>query len=433
MIKKIFLAGVSITLLAFTTLPVRAQQRVFVSGTERQQFSNSVPYHIKSSITSMVTKKGYIIGKDSLNSDLKISFSASSDAGKTTGNLTFAYVNAEVDLLDLKSRREISRIFFTRIKGGGVDLKSAEQSAFQAAGRKIADTLEKVLTQSQPAAIAEKTVVPKVVIQPSDVDLNIPSSTIRNDKTFALIIGNEDYKTYQQGLNDEVNVDFAMQDATTFKSYVNRTLGVPEENIKLLINARSIEMHRELKKLVSYIKALNGSAEIIFFYAGHGLPDETTKEPYLIPVDVVGTDLQFAMKLTSVYSELASFPAKRVTIFIDACFTGGARNQALIAARGVKVKPKTDALTGNLVVFSASSGDQSSMAFKAKNHGMFTYYLLKKIQECRGNISYKALSEYLSREVALQSVRVNNKEQNPQVSFSDDVREQWESWMLKQY
>ena len=228
-----------------------------------------------------------------------------------------------------------------------------------------------------------------------------------------------------------MNVDFAIHDAVIFKSYLNKTLGVPEENIKLLLNAKSIEMHREFRKLVSYINALNGEAEIFVFYAGHGLPDEKTHEPFLIPVDVSGTDLQFAIRLPDLYTELTSSPSRRVTFFIDACFTGGARNQALIAARGVKIKPKTDALSGNLVVFSASSGDQSSLAYKDKSHGMFTYYLLKKIQETKGTVSYKNLADYLSREVSLQSVRINNKDQNPQVSVSDDISSQWESWMLK--
>ncbi len=39
------------------------------------------------------------------------------------------------------------------------------------------------------------------------------------------------------------------------------------------------------------------------------------------------------------------------------------------------------AIRGNMVVFSASSAEQSALPFANEKHGMFTYYLLKKFQE----------------------------------------------------
>jgi hypothetical protein len=429
--KNRFASILFILLLAVVTLSVQAQKRVALTAYNKQSGNTAGLQAIESTLKTMLVTSGYQVSADSTSSDLKINFTANFSSSNNSGSFTFVYVNAEAGIFDVKTRSEISHMVFDGVKGAGVNVQSATQKAYQAAARKIADSTAQLLRQSRPLAVNKPAETPVVKLQPSDVDLNIPETALRNDRIYALIIGNEDYKSYQQGLNDEVNVDFAVQDATIFKTYVQKTLGVPDENIKLLLNARSIDMHREIKKLVSYIKALNGAAEIIFFYAGHGLPDETTKEPYLIPVDVVGTDLQFAVKLNGIYADLTAYPAKKVTLFIDACFTGGARNQGLIAARGVKVKPKTDVLQGNIVIFSASSGDQSSMAYKEKNHGMFTYYLLKKIRESKGNINYKELSDYLSREVAVQSVRVNNKEQNPQVSFGEDVRDQWGMWRLK--
>lgn len=429
--KNIIYPGLLLVFLVLALQPCLAQKRVAVTMTDHTLSNPAGPNAIESAIHTVLLGNGYSVVSDTVGTDIKIRFSAASVAGNTVNNLTFIYVNAEVAIIDMPSRKETHHLVFSGIKGGGVNASIAYQKAYRLAARKIADSIGQLLKGAPQLATETRPNQPSITIPPSDVDLNIPETPIRNDKTYALVIGNEDYKSYQQGLNDEVNVDFAIHDATIFKTYLNKTLGVPEENIKLLLNAKSIEMHRELKKLVSYIKALNGAAEIIVFYAGHGLPDETTHEPFLIPVDVSGTDLQFAVKLSDMCTELTSSPALRVTLFIDACFTGGARNQALIAARGVKIKPKTDAISGNIVIFSASSGDQSSLAYKAKSHGMFTYYLLKKIQETKGNVSYKNLSDYLSREVAIQSVRVNNKDQNPQVRASDDVLNQWESWTLK--
>jgi len=271
----------------------------------------------------------------------------------------------------------------------------------------------------------------QATILKSDVDENIPLVQGKNQNRFALIIGNEDYSSFQNGLSNEVNVEFAANDAKSFKEYAVKTLGIPEENVKLLVNAKAIEMNREIKKLNSYAKTLGGSAELIFYYAGHGLPDENTKEPYLVPVDVSGSDLQFGVKLTDLYAKLLEHPSKRVSVFLDACFSGGARNQGLVAARGVKVKPKEDQLDGNIVVFTGSSGEQSSLPYKEKSHGLFTYFLLKKLQETKGNLSYLELSDYIAKQVGLVSTRVNNKEQNPQTNISSSIGEKWKLWRFR--
>jgi hypothetical protein len=262
----------------------------------------------------------------------------------------------------------------------------------------------------------------------NDVDKNIPESKTQYEFRFALIIGNEDYSSFQNGLSSESNVAFATNDAKIFKLYAKKTLGIPEENIIYLENAKAMEMNRAIKKINLYAKNTFGKAEIFVYYAGHGYPDEITKEPYLIPVDVSGTDLEFAVKLNDLYNSITEHPIKQATIFIDACFSGGARNQGLLAARGVKVKPKSELLKGNIIVFSASSGDQSSLSYNDKKHGMFTYFLLKKLQESKGNLNYKELSDYLTEQVGLNSIRINNKEQNPQTNISPNISNTWENW-----
>jgi len=265
----------------------------------------------------------------------------------------------------------------------------------------------------------------------SDVDENIPLNSNVNSNRYALVIGNEDYTLYQSGINSESNVDFARVDAITFSKYCINTLGVPKENVVLLTDAISSQMKREIEKLSKIAKYSNGHAELIFYYAGHGFPEENTKESYLMPVDISGTDVTSGIKLTDLYSSLTTYPSQKVTVFLDACFSGSGRNQGLLAARGVKIVPKNNLISGNLIVFSASSGDQSSLPYKQKQHGMFTYFLLKKLQETSGNITYGALSNYLVNQVQLNSVKVNSKDQNPQTLFSTSISDSWENWTFK--
>ncbi len=265
----------------------------------------------------------------------------------------------------------------------------------------------------------------------SNVDINIPNNKNKHPFRFALIIGNEDYSTFQLDLSNEINVDFARNDASAFKEYAINTLGIPDRNITFLLDATSGQMHQALSRINLLSKNTNGKAEIFFFYAGHGLPDEITKEPYIMPVDISGTNVISGIKLKSVYEKLTEYPNKNVTVFIDACFSGGARNQGLLAARGVKIKPKTNQLSGNLIVFSASSEAQSALPYKNEKHGLFTYFLLKKLQETAGDISFKKLSEYLKEKITVESLLINNKEQTPQINISPSIDNNWTKWSLK--
>ncbi len=183
-----------------------------------------------------------------------------------------------------------------------------------------------------------------------------------------------------------------------------------------------------LSKLETITEILGEKAKIIFYYSGHGFPDEVTKEPYIMPVDASASNLISAIKLTQLYNKLTKYPCKRVTIFLDACFSGGAREQGLLAARAVKIKPQENQVNGNVVVFTASSGIEPALAYDDKQHGMFTYFLLKKLQESEGNITYQELGEYIQDQVELQSVVVNNKRQKPQINLGAGIDDKWGEW-----
>jgi hypothetical protein len=273
------------------------------------------------------------------------------------------------------------------------------------------------------------TVQSKPVYQKSDVDYNIPKSFIDNKDTYAVIIGNEDYTTFQTGLNAEVNVDFAENDARIFKEYAVKTLGIPERNITLLLNATAGQMKQAIAKLEKLAEVREGKAELLFYYAGHGLPHEDTKEAYLMPVDISGSSIDLGIKLDDLYAQLSKHKTRRVTVFIDACFSGAGRNQGLLAMRGVKIRPKKrQPISGNMVVFSSSQGIEASSPLRQEEHGLFTYFLLKKIQETKGNVTYSELSEYLFEKVRLESVLINNKEQTPETQVSRDAENEWADW-----
>jgi hypothetical protein len=264
----------------------------------------------------------------------------------------------------------------------------------------------------------------------SAVDKNIPISGRKYPNRFALIICNENYTDYQSGLNSEMNVAFARNDASVFRQYAEKTLGIEEKNIFFTTDASSGKMNQEINKVEAILKRVGKNGELVFYYAGHGFPYENTQFSYLIPVDVSASNLTLGVKLGDLYKRFAETGAGKITIFLDACFSGGGRNSGLLAARSVKVKPKIYYIFGNLLVFTASSGEQSSLPYQAEKHGMFTFYLLKKLQETSGNISYNDLANYIKSEVSIESIRTNSKEHDPDVLVSPDVENVWSGWLV---
>ena len=274
-------------------------------------------------------------------------------------------------------------------------------------------------------------VLPKIEIGTlsSAVDKNIPDAGIPHPNRYALIIGNEDYSSRQTGLSSEINVDFAENDARIFREYLVKTLGFPDRQVKLLVNATAAEIRRELAWISRLALLEKGNAELFFYYSGHGLPDENTHEPYLIPVDVTGTTINQGIKLSEVYNKLTENASLRVTVFMDACFSGGARNQGLLAMKSVKIRPNMEAIGGNMVVFTSSSGEESSGVDREKHHGFFTWFLLKKLQQTKGDISYGDLATYLIQSVSRETSLIS-KPQTPQVLASPEVNTVWEKWKL---
>jgi hypothetical protein len=269
--------------------------------------------------------------------------------------------------------------------------------------------------------------IPDIMV---DVDKNIPTSGTTQQHTYALIIGNEDYQSKQTGLSVEQNVPFAENDAKVFKEYCTKSLGVPEKNIRLLLNAGSIEMKQAIE-WVNYMSELeSGKAKLIVYYTGHGLPDDNDKS-HLMPVDVSGLSLKYAVKLSDMYKELYEHPARQITVFLDACFSGGARNQGLLATtKSIRSKPDSDPLQGNMVVFASSSGDETSLAYEEKRHGFFTYFLLKKLQQTGGDVDLKELGESIYNSVRLEAGHIGKK-QTPQVNASSAAADKWEGWKLR--
>jgi hypothetical protein len=264
----------------------------------------------------------------------------------------------------------------------------------------------------------------------SDVDRDIPQWGAPVAHRYAVVIGNEDYASRSGSLSPEVNVDFAENDARVVAQYLQQALGVPSDQLHLRINATAGELRQEANWLSHVARAEGGRAEIFFYYSGHGLPAGADNAPYLIPVDVAGNQAQLGMALPELYRTLTAHPVLRAHVWLDACFSGGARNEELVAMKGIRVVPRADAVPEGLLVLASSSGTQASGVFRAQQHGHFTYQLLKSLQGATPDATWGSIFDAVRRSVDLATAK-EGFEQQPQALASPAGQSVWPSWKLR--
>ena len=135
--------------------------------------------------------------------------------------------------------------------------------------------------------------------------------------------------------------------------------------------------------------------------------------------------------LDDFYAKLGEFEFKQTSVFLDACFSGVNRDNEGVSEglRAVEIDADEASLgNGALVVFSAAQGNETAQGYPKQGHGLFTYYLLKAIQDTNGDVSFGDLSDDVARNVSKQAKNMNmRKSQTPTTNASDQISTSWRS------
>ncbi|MBI5750490.1 MAG: caspase family protein [Nitrospinae bacterium] len=255
-----------------------------------------------------------------------------------------------------------------------------------------------------------------------DVDMKIPDGKKAGEYDVAVVIGNKLYSA-TAGIPD---VEFADRDARTIKEYLIKTFGFKPENIIYAENATVGKFNeifgseRDFRgKLFNFIR--KDVSEVFIYYVGHGAPDLQSQEAYFVPVDANPQYIASnGYRLQTFYENLSKLPAKKITIVLDACFSGNSDKGLIfknISPAVVKVKKEYRGPANALIITSAAV-DQVSTWYPDKRHSLFTYYFLKGLQGDADANKDKAITigemrEYLKENVPYMARRLNNVEQHP--------------------
>jgi hypothetical protein len=212
---------------------------------------------------------------------------------------------------------------------------------------------------------------------------------LSNTKKMALVIGNNKYKTISSLMN-------AVDDARS----VADALGRFGYTVTLKMDQNEKEMKTALRVFKNQV---NPGDEVVFFYAGHGV--QLGLSNFLLPIDV-GADGEDQVKdegiaLQRFLDDMNERKAKFTLAILDACRDNPFKTAGRNLGGGVRGLAPTSAATGQMIIFSAGSGQQAldkvGNSDKSKN-GLFTRILIKEMQN--SNQTIDRLIKNVRKEVA---------------------------------
>ena len=184
----------------------------------------------------------------------------------------------------------------------------------------------------------------------------------------ALIIGNDLYTDVPKLNNAGADADAMAKALESVGFKVSKYLNLNEKAFKQAL--RDFRMN------------IQGGDEVLFFFAGHGV--QLGAANYLLPTDIKGDHEEQVkdegIQLQKVLDDLQEKKTKFALAVIDACRDNPFKGQGrAIGGRGLA---PTSAATGQMVMFSAGSGQQALDKLGPKDkdkNGLFTRIFLKEM------------------------------------------------------
>ena len=185
----------------------------------------------------------------------------------------------------------------------------------------------------------------------------------------ALVIGNDNYQSVTKLQN-------AREDARS----IAKSLESVGYQVSLELDSTEKGMKQALRKFKSQVQ---GGDEVVIFYAGHGV--QLGGSNYLIPVDVRGDSedqiRDEAVQLQRLLDDMSERKARLTLAIVDACRDNPfASNGRVIGGRGLAT---TAAATGQMVIFSAGTGQQALDKLGPNDkdrNGLFTRIFVREMQ-----------------------------------------------------
>ena len=272
------------------------------------------------------------------------------------------------------------------------EVRLKEQERLQA--ERSAKERERQLSEAKDAELAAlRAQLEKMKLQTTQA-----AASVQMAKRKALVIGNDSYRFIAKLSN-------AREDAKAVAENLSK--------VGYTVTLRTDLTEKAMKAAIRTFKSqVEAGDEVAIFYAGHGIQLENTN--YLIPIDVAGDAADQvkdeAIPLQRVLDDMADRKAKLTLALIDACRDNPFKSAGRSIGQGRGLAPTT-AATGQMVVFSAGTGQQALDSLgpsdKEKN-GIFTRVFIREMT--KPDLTVDAVVRQVRNEVVRMAKTVGHEQ-----------------------
>jgi len=238
---------------------------------------------------------------------------------------------------------------------------------------------------------------------------------------YILAIGVGDYD------NDDFDLDYPDEDARAFVEVLEKQEGLLYNQVvtKLYTDKRATK-DNILDGLEWLVRETTQRDVAMLFFAGHGIEDSRGTFYYL-PVGADENKKRRTCLMEGEIQETVAVITGKVIVFMDACHSGS----VMLASVRKRGNPDISRIVNELidaengaVVFSSSTGRQSSLEDARWGHGAFTKALIEGLAgeaeyEQEGKVTCKSLDYYITRRVK----QLTRGEQTPTTNFPPNVND----------
>jgi hypothetical protein len=186
----------------------------------------------------------------------------------------------------------------------------------------------------------------------------------------ALVIGNNEYRTLPK-------LKTAEADAREVAALLKEFYGF---ETTLLVNATRQQI---VSALSGYRRRLGPEANLLVYYAGHGINDKDADKAYWLPVDADRDDTSNWIIADEITTALKVVPARHVLVVSDSCYSG-----TLTRGLGESLPPASEReqfiqrmMAGRSRTLMASGGDEPVADGGGGRHSVFASALMRGLRD----------------------------------------------------
>ncbi len=242
--------------------------------------------------------------------------------------------------------------------------------------------------------------VPNIPFGNVDVESNIPQTPEINDSTFAFILANRAY----QGEYSERS--YAERDGRLMEEYLQKAIGVPQNNIFKATNIESqVQLRAAYNRMANNLR--NDQKRLIVYISGY---IKAGKDNTTLLISANEGD-ENTIDLNEFFKGISNLPVEQIIVFADLDNVEAIASSRLTETLGNQVLAEHP---NSLVVFGSTEGqrsrDFSNPNGEQKRHSIFTYFIADAIK--KGNITGSEIINHLQRNVDYTSRRLHNQPQH---------------------